>query len=50
MIEKLNWAVVYNGRIRALFVARWQAESFIESLHNQKEWSIEFVKVGVINE
>lgn len=47
MSEVLNWAVIYKGRIRALFVARWQAESFVETLHNKDEWSIKYVS-GVI--
>lgn len=44
MFENLNWAIVYNGRIRALFVTKWQAESFIETLHNKEEWLVKFVK------
>lgn len=43
MINGLNWAVIYNGNIRALFVTRWQAEQFIETLHNKEEWSIKYV-------
>jgi hypothetical protein len=47
MIEGLDWAVVYKNKIRALFVARYQAEMFIKMLHNTDEWHIERVKVGV---
>ena len=44
MLDGLNWAVLYDGRIRALFVARWQAEQFIEMLHNKEEWSVKYIK------
>lgn len=43
MFENLNWAVIYNGRVRALFVARWQAEKFIETHRNKEGWSIKYV-------
>ena len=44
MTEGLNWAVVYKDKIRALFVARYQAEMFIKALYNTDEWRIEYVK------
>ena len=43
MLDKLNWAVVYKGKVRALFVTRWQAESFVETLHNKTEWSVKYI-------
>ena len=43
MREGLNWGVFYKGKLRALFVTRWRAESFIETLHNKDEWSIKYV-------
>ena len=48
MLDGLNWAVIYNGRIRALFVTRWQAEMFIEALHNKDEWSVKYVREVII--
>ena len=47
MTEGLNWAVVYKDKIRALFVARYQAEMFIKALYNTDEWHIKYVKAGV---
>ena len=44
MINGLNWAIIYKNKVRALFVTRWQAEMFIDALHNAGEWSIKYIR------
>lgn len=44
MLKKLNWAVIRDGKVRALFVTRWQAEKYIETLYNKDAWGIQYVK------
>lgn len=44
MVKDLNWAVIHDGKVRAVFVTRWQAEKYIETLYDKEAWSVKYVK------